>query len=246
MGAPSERPAPDTGVRANGRCATHLGAGRRLEERRDLLPGDRGAGQMPHPRRELVKGPIGQEHATQADGERGRRAVTGDEGGSKPEQAQEEPAARHHGDQPRGRSIHRRRALQIACQGLILAVMPALAPLLRQARAVAHQAFHQVMRQRQPFPGPVAALPPVPPAEEQGHGHPREQEEGVPAAPRARMQDRGGDEQLHPRHEPEQPAAQGERFHRLGLEDTPEELTGALMAHLLRRKPQGPSRGGAA
>ena len=55
------------------------------------------------------------------------------------------------------------------------------------------------------------------------------------------MQDRGGDEQLHPRHQPEQPAAQGERFHRLGLEDTPEELTGALMAHLLRRKPQGPS-----
>ena len=172
--------------------------------------------------------------------------MTGDEGGSEPEQTQDEPAARHHGDQPRCRSIHRRRALQIACQGLILAVVPALAPLLRQARAMAHHAFDQVMRQRQPCLGPVATLPQVPPAEEEGHGHPHEQEKGVPAAPRARMQDRGGDEQLHPRHQPEQPAAQGERFHRLGLDDAPEELAGALMADLLRLKPQGPSRGGAA
>ena len=163
---------------------------------------------------------------TQADGERCRRAATGDEGGGEPEQAQEEPAARHHGHQPRRGPIHRRRALQIACQGLILAVVPALARLLGQARAVAHQPFDQVVRQRQPSLGPVAALPVVPPAEEEGHGHPGEQEEGVRPAPRAQVEDRGGDEELHPRHEPEKPAAQGERFHRFGLDDAPEELAG--------------------
>jgi hypothetical protein len=36
------------------RGAAHLRAGRCVEERRHLLPGDRGACQMPHPRRQLV------------------------------------------------------------------------------------------------------------------------------------------------------------------------------------------------
>ena len=43
--------------------------------------------------------------------------------------------------------------------------MPTLVPLLRQAGAGTHQPFNQLVRQRQPSRGPVAALPPAPPAE---------------------------------------------------------------------------------
>ena len=53
------------------------------------------------------------------------------------------------------------------------------------------------------------------------------------------MQDRSGDEQLHSRDESEQPAAQGERFHRFGLEDAPEELAGSLIADFLWLQAQG-------
>jgi hypothetical protein len=54
------------------------------------------------------------------------------------------------------------------------------------------------------------------------------------------VHDGGGDEELHHRDESKKPTAQGERFHRFGLEDAPEQLPGPLMAHLLRLKPQGP------
>ena len=58
-------------------------------------------------------------------------------------------------------------------------------------------------------------------------------------APRACAEHHCSHDELDPRHEREKAAAQGERFHRLRLDDAPEELAGSLMADLLRLKPQG-------
>ena len=82
-------------------------------------------------------------------------------------------------------------------------------------------------------------LPHIAPAEEAGEPHPAQQQERLEPSPSASAENHRRQAELEPRHQPEHAAAQGERFHGLRLDDAPEELAGALLAHLLRRQPQG-------
>ena len=68
--------------------------------------------------------------------------------------------------------VHYPRQLQVACQGLVLAVVPVDRSLLDQPGAVARHALDQVVREVEARHGPEPALPHVAPAEEAGERQP--------------------------------------------------------------------------
>ena len=79
------------------RRALNLRARCRLEEGRDLRPGNRRARQMREARSQLSRGAKGEQEPAKAYREQRRRATAGDKGRSEPNQAQSQPATRYQG-----------------------------------------------------------------------------------------------------------------------------------------------------
>ena len=102
-----------------------------------------------------------------------------------------------------------------------------------------NHALDQVMGQPEACLSPALAIAERPPAEEESESDPAKEQEHVERPPCACTEDHRRQNELDPRHEREKATAQGEGFHSLRLDDTPEELASSLMAYLLRLKPQG-------
>src|SRR5829696_6029116 len=119
---------------------------------------------------------------------------------------------------------------------LILAHVPALARLLRQARAVPDHHLDEVVRQLQPRLSPRQTASVIDPAQRDDERDPRRQQQDVEPTARARPQDPGPERQLDRRDQPEQSAAERQRLDGVALEDTPEEVADALVPNLLRLK----------
>jgi hypothetical protein len=93
------------------------------------------------------------------------------------------------------------------------------------------------MRHLQTCRSPALPGPEIPAAKKARAADPPEQQEGMTPAACTGAQDHWRYQQFDARHQSEQSAAQGEGFHDVRLDNTPQELTGPLLACLLEIKP---------
>src|SRR5262249_260278 len=111
--------------------------------------------------------------------------------------------------------VHYPRQLQVACQGLVLAVVPVGGGLLGQPGAVADHALHQVVRTMETRRSPVPAALHIAPADEASEPYPAQQQERLASSHSASTENHRRQAEFEPRYQPEHATAQGERFYGL-------------------------------
>ena len=117
--------------------------------------------------------------------------------------------------------------------------MPAAGRLLGQTGTVPHHPFDQGVGHGEAGCGPASTLAQGVPAEAPCHPQPAQQQAHLEPAPGTGPQDKRGHRHFDPGQQAEQPAAQGQRFNRLGLQHPSKKLPRPLMAHLLWGEAQG-------
>ena len=108
--------------------------------------------------------------------------------------------------------------------------MPAIGGKLRQARAMAGHALHQIVRHREANIGPIAIALEVPPGDRGCDEQPDQEQRRLQQAARAGCQHENRDDDFDERDQGEKSAAQRQRFHGFRFEHASEQLPRALMA----------------
>ena len=148
-----------------------------------------------------------------------------------------EPAARNGGHHHGLGAIETPGVVQIPGEEAVLVLVPTVAGLLREPRAIADQALDEIVSHFEPPVRPGAALAVEVAAQCKAHEHPHAEQGGLAAT--GGGEDCRGERDFNQPHDSEKAAVEHQRLHRLGLEDPPQQPAHSLVADLFGLELEG-------
>ena len=144
---------------------------------------------------QLLERSRGEDHAPEGNGERAQARCPSDEGKGEAEKTQGKPQARRHHEKG-GPSIHSPREHGIARESFVLALVPTLRRLLREAGTVAHHPLDELVAHREPLVRPPSPLAVVAETDDSEENEEPDEQEPVQKTPRARGEHGERDDEL--------------------------------------------------